>query len=75
MAEHRAAGASAAAGMGTETDTASTAKRPASQMVPATHAPSLAGSVIETNADQGGSSYIRIQNISSTGKRKRLAQQ
>lgn len=36
---------------------------------PASHAPSLAGSVIEASDGLGGSVLIRIQNMSCTGKR------
>ena len=35
---------------------------------PASHAPSVAGSVIEASDGLGGTNYIRIQNIASTGK-------
>lgn len=34
---------------------------------PASHAPSVAGSVIEASDGLGGTNYIRIQNIASTG--------
>lgn len=34
---------------------------------PSAHSPSLVGSVIEASDGLGGSTYIRIQNISSTG--------
>ena len=39
-------------------------------VLPSTHSPSLAGSVIETpdGLGNGGTILIRIQNISSTGK-------
>lgn len=36
---------------------------------PVSHAPSVAGSVIEASDGLGGSILIRIQNIASTGKR------
>jgi hypothetical protein len=39
-----------------------------SSALPSAHAPSLAGSVIEASDGLGGSTYIRIQNISSTGE-------
>ena len=39
-----------------------------SSAFPSAHAPSLAGSVIEASDGLGGSTYIRIQNISSTGE-------
>ena len=32
------------------------------------HAPSVAGSVIEASDGLGGTNYIRIQNMASTGK-------
>lgn len=35
---------------------------------PSSHSPSLAGSVIEAKDGLGGSNYIRIQNISCTGR-------
>jgi transcription initiation factor TFIID TATA-box-binding protein len=36
-------------------------------LTPSAHAPSVAGSVIEASDGLGGTNYIRIQNISSTG--------
>lgn len=41
-------------------------------ITPASHAPSLAGSVIEASDGLGGSTLIRIQNISCTGKLQSL---
>ena len=39
-----------------------------STVLPASHAPSLAGSVIEAPDGLGGTTLIRIQNMSSTGE-------
>ena len=41
-------------------------------IIPASHVPSLAGSVIEASDGLGGSVLIRIQNMSSTGKNIKL---
>jgi len=43
-----------------------------SQVLPITHSPALAGSVISASDGLGGSAQIRVQNISSTGTRSRL---
>jgi hypothetical protein len=40
---------------------------PSQGLTPSAHAPSVAGSVIEASDGLGGTNYIRIQNISSTG--------
>ena len=45
---------------------AALSQNPAGALPPA-HAPSVAGSVIEASDGLGGTNFIRIQNISSTG--------
>jgi len=42
-------------------------EQPATNTAASSHAPSLAGSVIEAPDGLGGTALIRIQNMSSTG--------